>query len=262
LINGLLRIVGFIIIAIALIAMVAIGNNSYQKAMTKRVMTSAVSNDSDFDVAHNKVIHIAYGAGRPGFRSIFFEPPRTSIHVGDQVRWINDDAVSHTVTSTSFNSGMIWPSKSPYGTSDFGMVFNKAGTYSYFCQIHPYMSGIVYVDVQETERVLKNPTNNIIDVKIEMPQNTAYLSKYGPYFIPSYAVVPSGSKVTWTNKDYIPHTATATDGSFDTEPIIPGKSKTINIDHNSGTVAYYCEIHPWMQATIQVESPAPKAKTI
>jgi len=230
--------------------------------ISKKILESAISNNSDFNVAHNKVVHIAYGAGRPEFRSIFFEPPRTSVHVGDSVRWINDDAVSHTVTSSFFNSGMIWPNKSIYGNSDFKMIFKKPGTFSYFCQIHPYMSGIVYVDVQETERVLKNPSNNILDVKIEMPQNTAYLSKYGPYFIPSYALVPSGASVTWTNKDYVPHTATATDGSFDTEPIGSGKSKTINMVHNSGTVAYYCEIHPWMQATIQVEPPASQMKGV
>jgi plastocyanin len=262
LINGLLRIVGFIIIAISLVAVVSITSKSFQDAKSEKTMASNTSNDSEFKVAHNKVIHIAYGAGRPEFRSVFFEPPRTSVHVGDSVRWVNDDAVSHTVTSSFFNSGMIWPSKSIYGNSDFKMIFKKPGTFSYFCQIHPYMSGIVYVDVQETERVLKNPSTNNLDVNIEMPQNTAYLSKYGPYFIPSYAVVPSGASVTWTNKDYVPHTATATDGSFDTEPIGSGKSKTINMVHNSGTVAYYCEIHPWMQATIQVEPPAYQTKGI
>lgn len=240
---------------------VSIGNNSYQRAMIKKAKTSSASNDGDFNVAHNNVIHIPYGAGRPEFKSIFFDPPRTNIHVGDTVKWINDDAVSHTVTSSFFNSGMIWPTNSIHGQSEFKLNFKTPGTFSYFCQIHPYMSGIVYVDVQETQRVLKNTASNLVDVKIEMPQNAAYLSNYGPYFIPSYAIVPSGAKVTWTNKDYIPHTATSTDGSFDTEAIGPGKSTTINLIHNTGTLAYYCEIHPWMQATIQFENPTSQATT-
>jgi plastocyanin len=252
--NGLLTSIGLIIIAISLVAVVSIGNSSYQRALTKKSQSSSSDEGINLNASQIRFVHIPYGAGKPDFRSIFFVPPRTNIHPGETVKWINDDSVSHTVTSATFNSGMIWPSKSIQGNSEFTMNFKTPGTYAYFCQMHPYMSGIVYVGVHETQRVLKNPATNNIDVKIEMPQNTAYLSNYGPYFIPSYAIAPSGAKVTWTNKDYIPHTATSADGSFDTEAIGPGKSTTINLIHNTGTISYYCEIHPWMQATIQIEN--------
>lgn len=247
-------IIGLIIIGISIITITLIANNAHQRVLTRYASGSSLNETQESSKSQESIVQIPFGAGRPSFKSVFFDPPRINIHHGNVVTWINADAVSHTVTSNSFNSGLIWPANSIYGSSNFKTVFSKAGTFSYFCQIHPYMSGIVYVDTEETERVLKDPVTNSLTVKVEMPQNTAYLSKYGPYYVPSYAIVPSGSKVTWTNKDYIPHTATSTDGSFDTGPIKPGQSKTVNIIHNSGTVAYYCEIHPWMQATIQVES--------
>jgi plastocyanin len=116
------------------------------------------------------------------------------------------------------------------------------------------MSGVIFVDVQETQRALESTIGKVpfIDVKIEMPQGAAYNNNYGPYFIPSYGIIPLGAKVTWTNHDYITHTATATDGTFDTQAIEPGQSKTVIIQNNPATIAYYCKIHPWMQATLRL----------
>jgi plastocyanin len=239
-------------VAVSLITIIYISASSIEQTRSEKYPAQNQSGKARLEITDGKVIKIPYGAGKPGLRSIFFEPSRIFIHKGDTVEWENNDAVSHTATSSFFNSGLIWPANSSYGKSSFKKVFDRSGVFAYFCEIHPYMSGAIYVDAQENERVLKNPATNVVDVKIEIPQNTAYQSNYGPYFIPAYGIVPAGSKITWTNKDYIPHTATATDGSFDTEAIKPGQSETIRLNHNSGTLAYYCEIHPWMQATIQV----------
>lgn len=241
-------------ITICLILVTLISYHAYQQVQKKRTVGTLTEQGEVINSAISKAIHIPYGAGRPEFTSVFFEPPRVNIHKGNEILWINDDLVSHSVTSSSFNSGMIWPKHSPYGSSDFRMVFKKSGTFAYFCQVHPYMSGVVYVDVPGSEMTSKSPAANSHNININMPQNSAYQVNYGPYFVPSYALTTSGSKITWLNKDYVPHTATSTDSSFDTGPILPGQSKSINIVHNSGTIAYYCEIHPWMQATIQVES--------
>jgi plastocyanin len=52
------------------------------------------------------------------------------------------DAVNHTVTSVSnlFDSGPIPPN----GT--YTRTFTAAGTYSYYCSIHPDMMGTIKVD--------------------------------------------------------------------------------------------------------------------
>jgi plastocyanin len=202
-------------------------------------------------------VQIVLGAGEPKTVPLPFSPGSLVVHTGDTVKWINQDNVAHTVTSTYFNSGIISPNApSSNSSSTFTHKFDKSGTYSYFCQIHPYMSGTVYVDVQETQRQLastNHPGQN--NLAIEMPRNAAYQNNFGPYFIPANAIIPSGSRVTWVNHDYIAHTATAGDAiSFNTEAVLPTESKTL-IVNGTGRIAYYCEIHPWMQASLTIVSP-------
>jgi len=222
--------------------------NSNTNNSTQQVASSTNGN------SRSHVVQILFGDGKEGWNNRFFSPSRVIIQQGDSVKWINDDTVGHTVTAVRFNSGLIWPQGSSFGPSSYSREFDKSGTFAYFCQIHPYMSGVVFTGVQETERVLNSTvgSTHYVDVKVEMPQGTAYTNSYGPYFIPTYAIVPVDARVTWTNKDYVAHTATAVDGSFDTQPVIPGSSITLAIDHLPGTIAYYCKIHPWMQGTIDI----------
>lgn len=226
-------------------------NPSNSNSTTHQVVVATNGGNSN---SHTHIVQILFGDGKEGWNNRFFSPSRVIAQQGDSVKWINDDTVSHTVTAVRFNSGLIWPQGSSNGPSFYNHVFDKSGTFAYFCQIHPYMSGVVFAGVQETERVLNSTvgSTHYVDVKIEMPQGTAYTNSYGPFFIPTYAIVPVDARVTWTNKDYVAHTATAVDGSFDTQPVIPGSSITLAIDHLPGTISYYCKIHPWMQGTIDM----------
>ena len=71
-------------------------------------------------------------------------------------------------------------------------------------------------------------------------------------FGPPVLTVAPGTKVTWTNRDDIPHTVVADDKTF--------KSKTLDTDETfsytfdkAGTYPYFCSIHPHMTATIVVK---------
>jgi plastocyanin len=68
---------------------------------------------------------------------------------------------------------------------------------------------------------------------------------------PDPVEVQVGDEVTWTNEDSAPHTATADDGSFDTDILDKGKSGTIAFEE-AGTFPYFCEIHPTMHGTVEV----------
>ena len=76
-------------------------------------------------------------------RNFAFSPAAIKITAGTKVTWTNFDVVVHTVTSqsgpTSFNSGTI------ANNGTFSYTFNKPGVYKYYCAIHPYMKGEVYV---------------------------------------------------------------------------------------------------------------------
>lgn len=71
-------------------------------------------------------------------------------------------------------------------------------------------------------------------------------------FNPGSLSVAVGTKVTWTNDDSVAHTVTANDGSFDSGQLQPGSSFSHTFS-KAGTIAYHCNNHPSMTATIIVK---------
>jgi plastocyanin/sugar lactone lactonase YvrE len=71
-------------------------------------------------------------------------------------------------------------------------------------------------------------------------------------FTPPELTVAAGTTVTWTNNDTVPHTATASDGSFDSGNLNPGESFSFTF-HTPGTYPYVCQYHAGMQGTIVVQ---------
>jgi plastocyanin len=70
-------------------------------------------------------------------------------------------------------------------------------------------------------------------------------------FDPASVTVHVGTTVTWTNNDTVPHTVTATDGSFNSGNLNPGESFSFTFD-GAGTFDYICNYHPNMTGTIVV----------
>jgi predicted secreted protein with PEFG-CTERM motif len=78
-----------------------------------------------------------------------WSPNPLTIEPGTTVTWKNTDTVSHYVTSgvpTDNTTGLVFDSGNlikPAGTYVF--TFANAGTYNYFCTVHPWMTGQVIV---------------------------------------------------------------------------------------------------------------------
>ena len=70
-----------------------------------------------------------------------FTPGVITIKAGTQVTWINRDDIPHTVDSTQGK----FKSKALDTDDKFSFVFDKPGTYSYFCAVHRHMTGTVVV---------------------------------------------------------------------------------------------------------------------
>jgi LPXTG-motif cell wall-anchored protein len=70
-----------------------------------------------------------------------FTPATITIHVGDTVTWTNHGPSAHTATADngSFNTGVLQKGHSASHT------FTTAGTFTYICEIHPFMHGTVVV---------------------------------------------------------------------------------------------------------------------
>ncbi len=80
-----------------------------------------------------------------------FSPNVVNISPGDTVTWTNNDKVGHTATSgqpSDNQTGTVWDSSliaagKSYTTS--ANTFQNAGTYNYFCMVHPWMTGQIIV---------------------------------------------------------------------------------------------------------------------
>jgi plastocyanin len=73
----------------------------------------------------------------------------------------------------------------------------------------------------------------------------------GKFFSPQHEVVLIGDTVTWRNQDSSSHTATATDGSFDSGNLSPGASFSQTF-REAGIHVYVCRIHRYMRAEVDV----------
>jgi hypothetical protein len=70
-----------------------------------------------------------------------------TIGVGETVTWENNDTAAHTATSGSGSEGPVghFDSSLIMAGSSFSHTFEEAGTYDYFCMVHPWMIGTVIV---------------------------------------------------------------------------------------------------------------------
>jgi nitrite reductase (NO-forming) len=75
------------------------------------------------------------------------------------------------------------------------------------------------------------------------------------YYSPTTITVTIGvnNTVTWVNNDDVPHTVTATDGSFNSGNLNAGQSWTHTFT-TPGTYTYYCSYHSWMKGTVIVRA--------
>ena len=83
------------------------------------------------------------------------------------------------------------------------------------------------------------------------PEVTIASSRFGPEAI----AVEAGTTVAFTNTDPFAHTVTADEDSeldFDSGDLGEGEAFTVTFDE-TGTFAYFCEIHPTMRATVTVQ---------
>lgn len=116
---------------------------------------------------------------------------------------------------------------------------------------------------QHTITIPKGAANPTVDLTLQ---------NVGNWYDPRKLTVKQGDTVTWVNNDTEPHTVTSgvgggiqsvqtgqkgtPDGIFDSDFFGPGESWSFTFE-NTGTYAYFCVIHPWMEAVVMVEPAIP-----
>ena len=96
-------------------------------------------------------------------RNFGFNPPTTTIDVGDTVTWVQRDSTQHTTTSGQNGTpDGIWDSPLLSVNQTFSHTFTAAGSFPFFCRPHPFMTGsvIVRAGAELPTVAITSPTNN------------------------------------------------------------------------------------------------------
>jgi plastocyanin len=178
-----------------------------------------------------------------------YEPDVANIPQGRVIEWINEDSVSHTVTSSldfgdTFDSGLI----------DAGMVFRldssklALGEYEYMCIVHPWMIATIFIEEPQEP----------VTAEVSIPLG-AGIQKIGQtYYDPQDITVSIGTTVKWINNDDTIHTVTSgtpeggPSGIFDSSIIDAGAIFEYTF-RTPETIDYYCIVHPWMIGSVTAE---------
>jgi plastocyanin len=70
-----------------------------------------------------------------------FAPAELTVKVGTTVTWTNHDDIPHLVVSAG-----KFRSKALDTDDSFSFTFTNAGSYTYFCSLHPHMTGTIKVE--------------------------------------------------------------------------------------------------------------------
>jgi plastocyanin len=69
-----------------------------------------------------------------------FTPHQVSAHVGDTIEWVNGDFITHTATARDGSWNVMIPANTAKS-----LVLKTAGTFDYYCTLHPNMTGQITV---------------------------------------------------------------------------------------------------------------------
>jgi plastocyanin len=184
-----------------------------------------------------------------------YSPATINVQQGATVRWTNNGAAPHTVSSVpagQFESGNMNSGQT------FQFTFNTPGTYNYKCAYHSNMTGTVNV-LAPGSTPMPQPSNTPRATSTPMSQpspGTANVAIRNYAYDPKTITVNLGDKVIWTGFDTDPHSVTSMGehaGLFDSGEF--GLNGTYErVFDTPGTYKYYCTVHgEFMSGTVIVQ---------
>jgi len=266
------------------------GPKGHEHLMTVTPQAAKIPVISGMVVApETHTVSIPQGSGTPGCEETdsCYIPSSLDIRVGDTVIWNNDDSAAHTVTSgTISDADGVFDSGLFMAGSTFKFTFGDAGTYDYFCMVHPWMTGKITVNeisdmvisepesmtmptmeeplIEESiaEPVMEESTSEpekmsmaivSVPVGVAVPGCEDTHSCYSPYEV----TISVDETVYWINDDSAAHTVTSGSptagltGVFDSGLFMAGSTFEFTFG-DAGTYDYFCMVHPWMTGKVIV----------
>jgi len=124
------------------------------------------------------------------------------------------------------------------------------------------LAGVYYVENKHTLAIIDSPLLGGSATSTDEQKENKQRDKSQPTganqvnidnfsFTPKELTVAAGTKVTWTNRDDIPHTVVATDKQFASSVLDTDQSFSFTFTA-TGVFEYYCSIHPHMTGKVTV----------
>ena len=95
---------------------------------------SAGKNSGPVSMLHRSVVRLM-------ILNYKFSPAQVIVSPGTRIIWTNKDGDPHTVRSTT----NVWSSDALDTDGTFARTFSKAGSFPYYCSIHPFMKATIIV---------------------------------------------------------------------------------------------------------------------
>lgn len=177
-----------------------------------------------------------------------FRPTTRQITAGTTLVWTNTGALPHTVTDRAgrFDSGLLSSGET------YRRTFGSAGTFEYFCTLHPGMVGTIVVSGADgAAPPPPPPATGAGAPSTSSPSGSGDIEVVDNDYLPQTITVGKGSTLTWSNNGALPHTVTDRAGAFDSGIMMPGDSYRQTFS-SAGSFEYFCTIHPEMTARVVV----------
>lgn len=235
------------------------------------VFASALGSATEAYAQAGKTVTVEIVKGATNLKDKAYSPNPVKVQPGTTVVWKNVDTAIHTVTSgkgtADKSSGKAFDSKTLAPKKEFKFTFKTAGTFDYYCMLHPAMVGKVVVDKNApaaggsapSSSTSKNTTTpaKTAGTVVEIVKGATNLKDKS--YKPTPVKVKAGTTVTWKNVDTAIHTVTSgktTDKDagklFDSKTLAPKKEYSFKFD-KKGTFDYFCMLHPTMVGKVTVE---------
>lgn len=190
---------------------------------------------------------VAAQAGDVQMVDFDFSPKEITISAGGSVRFVNTGVAPHTATARdgSFDTGIV------RAGGNQPILFPTAGTFSFYCTIHPQMTAVVLVEGADGAP----PPPEATPVAADAP--SAVDVTLNPDSIePGSVRVAVGGTVTWKIIGARAHVIDADDRSFHS-PVLAEPDTFHQTFTTAGVYPYHDSLAPTMRGVITVVEPPP-----
>ena len=197
-----------------------------------------------------------------------FDQDVINVATGTTVEWKNNDKVSHTVTSgtpSDNQTGTIFDSSLIASGKDFSFTFNNPGTYNYFCQVHPWMTGQVIVGAaaasSSTSSTTPTTSSTTPSMNMSSPMPSTSASNQSSTTPSMNMSSPMSSTSTNNQSSTTPTTSSTTPSMNMSSPMSGTTMSSTSSSNQSSSMAPTTNTQPAPTSTQPAPAPAQPSET-